>query len=672
MKRALALTALFLATACSAPERKGVAIDPTAAFGVFAEGEQPHFTLKARGSAVVWRVGAPDGATVAEGRLRLEEGAGEIAPQGLRPGAYTLEARGQSGRADARAFAVMPKVADEPAAFGVMTHFAQDWDLDIVPLMAKAGIYRARDEIYWEDVEDERGRYETPNYAQDYLAAFAEYAIDPLFVLSFANPLYDDGRTPHSDEGVAAFAAYAAALLAAHPGRFDAVEVWNEYNGSFCKGPCDENRPAFYAKMLKATHDAVKAVDPRVTVVGGATVAIPMPYLREVFEEGALGDMDALGVHPYGADFDTIGETMDDLRALMGEFGDAATPVWFTEFGRSSADEARYTVAADMVRTLTAMRAAGVARVYWYLLRDYAAFSTMGLLHGPDDPLGRYAPTPAYVAYANLNARIGAAAPVCRAQLDPRTYVHRFAGSDGPVWVAWTGGGAADLALTPDGPAQLSDIWGGTTAELAAGETAVIALSETPIFITGALSSLSEARPDRLVADSLAGYSQTQGGDGWSYARFDDADGALDPARIETDQWASSWGGEYDRYMALGPTGQHAPAGKTRFALRRWTSDRSGAVAIAGDVEARGDGDGVEAQLRVNGQTLWRAHVGGGDPEHTTFEVAATLAEGDLVDMLIGPGPKGDNAYDTASVHVRILAPEPVANTDGACVHQRG
>ena len=42
----------------------------------------------------------------------------------------------------------------------------------------------------------------------------------------------------------------------------------------------------------------------------------------------------------------------------------------------------------------TDLLAAGVDRLYWYLLRDYREFEGMGLLRGPESELGRYAPTP--------------------------------------------------------------------------------------------------------------------------------------------------------------------------------------------------------------------------------------------------------------------------------------
>ena len=83
-------------------------------------------------------------------------------------------------------------------------------------------------------------------------------------------------------------------------------------------------------------------------------------------------------------------------------------------------DAARY-----FVQMCTALLAAGMDRLYWYLLRDYHEFKGMGLLHAPDSELGRYASTPAYAAYANLIHQLGDTRFV-RQEGDVRALVYLF------------------------------------------------------------------------------------------------------------------------------------------------------------------------------------------------------------------------------------------------------
>ena len=132
-----------------------------------------------------------------------------------------------------------------------MTHFAQGWDTDVVPLIARAGIRHVRDEQYWEQVEPKRGKYRFPERLTRYMATLIQHRLEPLVVLSFANQLYDRGLTPFSAEGRDRYARYGRAVLDRYGSQIRAVEIWNEYNGSFCQGPCQDDRPTSYVNMLE-------------------------------------------------------------------------------------------------------------------------------------------------------------------------------------------------------------------------------------------------------------------------------------------------------------------------------------------------------------------------------------------------------------------------------------
>jgi len=108
------------------------------------------------------------------------------------------------------------------------------------------------------------------------MSALAAQKIDPLIVLAFSNPLYNNDKTPFDDAGRASYAAYARAVAGHYRGQVSAVEVWNEYSGSFCDGPCRSDRPAYYTAMLKQAYTSLKAANPSLTVAGGAAVPIPI------------------------------------------------------------------------------------------------------------------------------------------------------------------------------------------------------------------------------------------------------------------------------------------------------------------------------------------------------------------------------------------------------------
>ena len=64
---------------------------------------------------------------------------------------------------------------------------------------------------------------------------------------------------------------YAVEVLRHYGSEIKAVEIWNEYNGTFCKGPATQDRSGTYLRMLRAAYTAIKRERPDVLVLGGAT-----------------------------------------------------------------------------------------------------------------------------------------------------------------------------------------------------------------------------------------------------------------------------------------------------------------------------------------------------------------------------------------------------------------
>src|SRR4030095_10143737 len=85
--------------------------------------------------------------------------------------------------------------------FGVVSHFSQGWDTDVLELFAKAGLSSIRDEHPWEIVEHERGVYAFPDSLRDYMAEAKRFGLRPLIPMTFGNPHHDGGHTPHPPAG---------------------------------------------------------------------------------------------------------------------------------------------------------------------------------------------------------------------------------------------------------------------------------------------------------------------------------------------------------------------------------------------------------------------------------------------------------------------------------------
>ena len=487
------------------------AIRPERLGNVFLTTEEPRIPVETQGDAISWKIKDFWGDLVAEGKEEVADGSATIRPPDRRKGYFLVAINAEKGgkpfAEGLTSFAVITPVElkslpDNP--FGVMTHFAQGWDTDILPLIARAGIGSIRDEHYWAQVEKERGKYDFPERSDAYMAAAAKLGIEPLVVMSFENPLYDGGLTPYTPEGCDAFGRYGQAILEHYGTQVKRLEVWNEYNGSWCKGPAAKDRPRYYAQMLEHAWRAIKAARPDVQVLGCATVLIPIPYLKGIFEHGGLKHMDAVVVHPYRGQPEGVEDEVAELQDLLRKYNNGKDmPIWATEIGhwdrsefdwergKGSFELGRRNNASYLVRQVVLLLSRRVARVYWYLARDYHDFKTMGLLHDADSPMGRYAVAPPYVAYATLIRQLHGADYVKRQATQPRIYVHRFRRGDEEIRVCWATQ-PAQIALKAGDPLTAVDMMGGEeTLHPTAGEV-YLTLTDNPVYVRGKVDGVVE------------------------------------------------------------------------------------------------------------------------------------------------------------------------------------
>jgi hypothetical protein len=561
---------------------------------------------------------------------------------------------------------INPAPKDE--RIGVMTHFAQGWDPALVSLLAQDAIPTVRDELYWASVEAKPGVFAFPAEYGAYMAALQRHEVSPLVVLSFENPNYDDGDTPHSPEAIDAFARYAVEVLRHYGPQIKAVEIWNEYNGSFCKGPATEDRAGTYLRMLRAAYAAIKHERPDVTVVGGATSGIPLPYWEKLLEGGALTCLDALSVHPYRYDSPPEGleGEIADLQKLVRRYnGGAARPIWVTEIGwftKASAapgdlaiDDA---VQADfLVRAEALLLSADVGRIYWYLLRDGGDGPPMGLFHDDD----QHTPRPAAQAQATLLRELRQARFVRREDTPEDLYSLLFQRPSGEwVRVLWS--------LTPREIPAGSYTRAVNVAGATLDSTQPLRLGVSPLFVTGPLQGLPSAPPsaDTLLADSARDFAatadeETEGA--WTYgaiplASVGEGENFTAATVRLVDDWKSGWTADLLPHLALTAAEQHPSVanGVPVAAVRRWRSEVDGTVRIAGRFRCGLQGDGVGVSVAVDGAPRFRRLLGGGGGHAIAeaFDFTVPVRKGTTVDFVVDPGPGTNIDYDATAVAVTI------------------
>jgi hypothetical protein len=234
-----------------------------------------------------------------------------------------------------------------------------------------AGLGWIRQQIHWRDQEGPAGNYawgELDDIVADVDAHNLKLLISIVRSPSFYTADGGDGM-PNDPQALGNFV---AALAEHYRGRVHAIQIWNEENLAYENGGyVDLSDAGRYVELLKVAYTRIKQVDPSIIVVSGAPastatngpgVAISdMRYYRAMFayQNGIMRNyVDAVAVHPGGSanppetlwpddpspaqgwtnDPTFYFRNIENVRALMVEYGMADHPVWITEFGWATAN----------------------------------------------------------------------------------------------------------------------------------------------------------------------------------------------------------------------------------------------------------------------------------------------------------------------------------------------
>ncbi len=162
-----------------------------------------------------------------------------------------------------------------------------------------------------------------------------------------------------------------------------------------------------------------------------------------------------------------------------------------------------------------------------------------------------------------------------------------------------------------------------------------------------------------LVADSVSGFSDQQGRDGWFYGYLEpDVDntflpmdtyngGGADPG------WYAATGGVFWTMIdaeSMHPNGETTTQGRTpreQWAVRRWVSDVEGTVQLTGQfakISVDGDSNGVAAYVFVDGEMRWAWFLEGWDNTGVAWEKAVDVRAGSTVDFVLDAWQSDDRS----------------------------
>lgn len=201
-------------------------------------------------------------------------------------------------------------------------------------------------------------------------------------------------------------------------GGIDAWEIWNEPNHYPWVRPTVDTTG--YAKLLQATYPAIKAADPTTTVVTGGMApapnspggedVTPLTFLQRIYDAGAGGFFDAVGMHPYsfphspflGKEWNAFTQ-VKFLRTEMVLRGDGHKKIWATEAGAPTGTSDRSVGEAGQVQQVKDYMQAWfegykefAGPLFWFQHRDSGTdpadwHQNLGLLRHDGRPKPAYA-----------------------------------------------------------------------------------------------------------------------------------------------------------------------------------------------------------------------------------------------------------------------------------------
>lgn len=221
-----------------------------------------------------------------------------------------------------------------PSKHGVNIHFTIE-DAGELRQIALAGFDFVRMDFLWSSVEASIGVYNWSAY-DALTAGLKQNGLTALFILNGRNKLYDGGLSPFTDEGIAAFTAFAVAGVKRYAGQGHVWEMYNEPNLNICPPPPSllhvdlghtelaqlghtQHRPlqswypcanvTAYARLALSVGTAVRAAAPGEVQIGpgiaqhyNSSTGVLGPdwaFLEGVAQAGVLPLWDGVSIHPY-------------------------------------------------------------------------------------------------------------------------------------------------------------------------------------------------------------------------------------------------------------------------------------------------------------------------------------------------------------------------------------
>ena len=445
--------------------------------------------------AVDWSIVDVNDVAVTSGTLPMVGGKGTISVADPPQGFYkaTISATGDPANTVSSAFILLdPAATGSPSSdvrFGVGAHIGAEYYVGSEIGAEALGLRGLRTDVYWDAAETAEGQYASPWTYDAYFPAIESAGLSVLPISNGANPLYDDGKVPTSDEGVQAYANFTAALVENYSS--PAVEIFNELNHSrFNDGPCGVGAEC-YLPILRASYEAVKSSHPETLILGPANALQDDPYLTELYKLGGLDYLDVVTYHPYVAPED-LGADLQQAQARIKEYNNGQSkPIWLTEVGTPSnhGEVSEREQASFLISVETTALSNGVEKVFWYdLVNDSTDPAdhegNFGLFRRTTETNRAFEPKPSAMAQGLLIRKLAGKELTLNEPLTDSVFSYKYGSGDSATRVAWAT--APTIIAYPSTEALTVTTATGTITSVKAVDGVVsIDLSTEPVFVDG-------------------------------------------------------------------------------------------------------------------------------------------------------------------------------------------
>jgi len=443
--------------------------------------------------------------------------------------------------------------SDTNDSYGICTHYRMEGrdPEKSLPLAKQLGVSVSRGGIGWDGIETVKGDYKIPQHWLDYIDLANSMGVTVFDNLGFSNSLYNNGNVPQSDEDLKAYGDFVYYYVSALKGKVTYFEVGNEFhhkayaegltspdNGTRSNPPAEVAR--IYAKVQQTAYKRAKEANPDCKIVGlGGLTSVWDQWILKVFAELKKLDeadteysgmyMDLMSLHEYeeyngpeAAMMTRMGRTKQHII----DYGLEDMPIWVSETGwstswtASSTEEQKY---AHGIRGYVLFMEYGVDKYCWYdfksdgrTVRDYQDnFGTIWandtVTHVP------YSARASYVAFSNMNDKLGNAEITNRVDYTNGAKVYEFTKANGEKsYVMWNI--TADTTITVSGidtskEWQLYDALGnGSELSVNSDGTCSVDVTDVPVYIALAQDVIYDS--DDTTGDDTDDGSGDNTGDG--------------------------------------------------------------------------------------------------------------------------------------------------------------